>query len=383
MRACVKNTPKPVREAREIAWKRFCTAQPCRMMTRLIAANNFMRIAPREEGHVREVPIGGEQCLLSIVNGYWSQASSCLENVKGLSVIPFSEGYQYAGVLDLPDTEYDCFSLLAHAAYQEGLVLYVPQNTIVKTPLNIIQDITKPLWAVSRLHIVLGKNSSLQISEESSSSQQAILNTLVTVDVGEGSCLSFRHKAHSALTTCFSLRASIKKGSSFDFSQVVSSGSSRHSSVICLDEKARLSLEGLSLLRSHHESLVQTLVKHMGVASSSHQVWKGVVADDGHATHNMTAVLGAHGTESRQQSAFLTLGSRAHVRHEPRFEILHDTVQAAHGATTAMFDEEALFYLKSRGVPYREAKSLCIEGFCRDFLSHMSAQEIAILRNMV
>jgi Fe-S cluster assembly protein SufD len=107
-----------------------------------------------------------------------------------------------------------------------------------------------------------------------------------------------------------------------------------------------------------------------------------VVLDEGYSVHSMTATLRAPDSDSEQQSRFLTLGSKAHVRHEPRFEVLHDTVKASHGATTTMIDEDCLYYLKSRGIPEQEAKYLCIEGFCQDFLSNMSSQALATMRNM-
>ena len=78
---------------------------------------------------------------------------------------------------------------------------------------------------------------------------------------------------------------------------------------------------------------------------------------------------GAIKTDARQNNANLLLSSDAEIDTKPQLEIFNDDVQCAHGATIGQLDEQALFYLRSRGIDEKQAKTLLTFGFARALIN--------------
>ena len=88
---------------------------------------------------------------------------------------------------------------------------------------------------------------------------------------------------------------------------------------------------------------------------------------------------GADGTDARMRHAALLLSDSAEVDAKPELEIYADDVSCAHGNTIGALDEEALFYIASRGVPEAQAKALLMQGFIGEVVErvgHDGAREI-------
>jgi Fe-S cluster assembly protein SufD len=120
-------------------------------------------------------------------------------------------------------------------------------------------------------------------------------------------------------------------------------------------------------------------VDHVAPGCTSDQYFRGVAGGSGKAVFN-TAVRvheGADGTEARQSNANILLSVRAEVDAKPEFEIYADDVIASHGATVGQLDEEAVFYLRSRGLSEEEARQLLISAFCRSVCDRLADRELA------
>ena len=135
-------------------------------------------------------------------------------------------------------------------------------------------------------------------------------------------------------------------------------------------EEADVSLGGLYMPRGdqHHDNPV--LVVHSAPRGTSRQLYKGVVDEDGHGVFNGHIIVrpGALGTDARQTNKNLLLSDDAEVDTRPRLEILTDDVKCAHGAAVGRLDEEALFYLRSRGVPEQSARGILTYAFAREMV---------------
>jgi Fe-S cluster assembly protein SufD len=135
-------------------------------------------------------------------------------------------------------------------------------------------------------------------------------------------------------------------------------------------EGADVSLGGLYMPRSdqHHDNPV--LVVHSAPRCTSRQLYKGVVDEHGHGVFNGHIVVrpGALGTDARQTNKNLLLSDDAEVDTRPRLEILTDDVKCAHGAAVGRLDEDALFYLRSRGVPEQSARGILTYAFAREMV---------------
>jgi Fe-S cluster assembly protein SufD len=146
---------------------------------------------------------------------------------------------------------------------------------------------------------------------------------------------------------------------------------SRKTSVISLEgESSSADLKALSLAGKdrEHETLVS--IEHKGENSSSSQLFKGVVA--GSSSVKSSVNIHAQKSKSHQLSRFLVVDDAAKTSNRPYLNVLADDVEATHGATTGQLESEAIWYLKSRGLSEKEARSLCIQGFCAEIIKLFS-----------
>ena len=90
----------------------------------------------------------------------------------------------------------------------------------------------------------------------------------------------------------------------------------------------------------------------------------------------ITIEAGADGTDARLSNKNLLLSSTAEIDTQPVLVIHADEVQAAHGATVGQLDANALFYLRSRGLPAGEARQLLTVAFCREPLAAISDEAV-------
>ena len=125
-------------------------------------------------------------------------------------------------------------------------------------------------------------------------------------------------------------------------------------------EGAHTTINGLYLPGGdrHHDNPV--LVVHAAPRCTSRQLYKGIAADRGHGVFNGRIVVlpAAPGTDASQTNQNLLLSDHAEIDTRPRLEIFTDDVKCTHGAAVGALDPDALFYLRSRGVPLEQAKTM-------------------------
>jgi Fe-S cluster assembly protein SufD len=124
-----------------------------------------------------------------------------------------------------------------------------------------------------------------------------------------------------------------------------------------------------------HHTLVHHLVPHC----SSEQDYKGVLKGRSRAVFNGKVVVakGAQHTQARQQNKNLLLSTDAEIDTKPQLEIFADDVQCTHGATVGQLDEEALFYLASRGLDRLVGAHYLIRAFAADNLKLIPNRALA------
>lgn len=137
---------------------------------------------------------------------------------------------------------------------------------------------------------------------------------------------------------------------------------------------ADVQLDGLFLPggQQYHDNPV--LVDHAAPGCSSHQLYKGIVSGAGHGVFNGHVIVrpAAVGTSTHQTNKNLLLSDQAEIDTRPRLEIFTDEVSATHGAAVGQLDQDALFYLRSRGIPDQSARDMLVSGFAADVLERFT-----------
>ena len=156
-------------------------------------------------------------------------------------------------------------------------------------------------------------------------------------------------------------------GEKLELNFVVLPGESRdiEVSVDLVGEGAEVNLKGLCLCGADERVNFRILMHHRAPGCVSHQLFNGIAGGSSRVTFDGRIIVApdAQQTEAYQENHNIVLSDNAHVETTPQLEIYADDVKCSHGATTGRLDEDALFYIRTRGVPEAEAKVLQMISF--------------------
>ena len=159
----------------------------------------------------------------------------------------------------------------------------------------------------------------------------------------------------------------VKAGEKLELTFVVLPGESRDIDVAIdiVGEGAEVDLKGLYLCGGDERVNFRILMHHRVGGCVSHQLFNGIAGGSSRVTFDGRIIVApdAQKTEAYQENHNIVLSDQAHVETTPQLEIYADDVKCSHGATTGRLDEDALFYMRTRGVPEAEAKVLQMISF--------------------
>ncbi|HYF54331.1 MAG TPA: Fe-S cluster assembly protein SufD [Salinarimonas sp.] len=142
-------------------------------------------------------------------------------------------------------------------------------------------------------------------------------------------------------------------------------------------EGSNAGIRGSTMIGGTQHADTTLVVDHAAPGCTSRELFKAVV--DGEATGVFQGKIVVHQiaqkTDGRMMSACVLLGDEATMNNKPELEIFADDVQCAHGATCGQLDEDLLFYLRSRGLPLKEAEALLLESFLAEPIGEGVADE--------
>lgn len=272
------------------------------------------------------------------------------------------------------------FTAINTAFSEDGAFIFVPDNTVIETPVHIVNFINgneNKIITQSRNLIIAGKNSQVKIlsSYHSLSTDFTINNVGTEIFAKEDSNIEFyifegEGNEASHINNTFVHQY---KGSSLKANTVTLCGSLVRNElhIDFKDEHCEADLQGIYLpdKEQHVDNFVN--IKHSKPYCISKQLYKGILDNKAKAvfTGKVFVAPGAQKTDASQSNKNLLLSDNAKVYSRPQLEIYADDVKCAHGSTTGQLDREALFYLKSRGIPERRAKIMLMTAFVKDVLN--------------
>ena len=271
------------------------------------------------------------------------------------------------------------FNSLNTAMMNNGLFIYLPKGVCLNEPIYISHRQDKSNQASYLRHlIVLEQESSISIIEDyegeacyfTSAITEASLEAkskLTHYKIMRESNLAY-HVGHIAVNQ--------KENSQFDSHSFNISGKLIRSDIaINLSEPyARCLMNGVYLTNDNQHIDHHTVVRHEAPDCTSEQDYKGILQGDSKAVFNGRIVVekGANHTVAKQQNKNLLLSSNTEIDTKPQLEIFADDVICTHGATVGQLDEEALFYLATRGIGYEQACQYLVNAFITANLCYIS-----------
>ena len=141
---------------------------------------------------------------------------------------------------------------------------------------------------------------------------------------------------------------------------------------------AEAELSGMAILSGTQRVDTQTLVLHHVPHCTSRQTFKFLVSDTARGSFNglIKVEPGAHHTEAYQTNRNMLASQGARMETQPQLEIYCDDVKCSHGAATGQLDEQALFYMRSRGIGLEEARSMLMNAFMADVIEKIQLEPL-------
>lgn len=274
----------------------------------------------------------------------------------------------------------DAFSTLNLAFLQDAVHLQVNANAVLDAPIHLIfmgQASRTPICSHPRVSITAGKGSSCTVIQThiGQGDAPAWINAVVHTDVQANASVRHYviHRGGENLHYVGNMRADVARDGAYRSHTFWFGGQlARNDLSISLNAPgAETDLFGLYLGGGNEHLDNHTVVEHRAPHCRSNELYKGVLAGAAKAVFNGRIVVhkDAQKTESQQANRNMLLSERATINTKPELEIYADDVTCAHGTTVGQMDEDALFYLRSRGVGVENAKVILTHAFCLELLN--------------
>ncbi|MDQ3170450.1 MAG: Fe-S cluster assembly protein SufD [Acidobacteriota bacterium] len=274
------------------------------------------------------------------------------------------------------------FASLNTGLFEDGVLVHVPANVIVERPIHIhiaSDAASHPTVSHPRIVISAGDNSQVSVIESygGPEGQKYFTNAVTEVLVGAGAIVHHvkvqresKKAFHVAGTFARLGRGSVFSSNSISFG----GGLVRNDISAVMDgEGAEATLNGLYL--SDGDRLVDnhTVIDHAVAHCPSHELYKGVLGGRARAVFNGKIFVreDAQKTNAKQTNKALLLSDDAQINTKPQLEIFADDVKCTHGAAIGQLDEDAMFYLRARGIGLTEARHLLIRAFAGEVLDQV------------
>lgn len=270
---------------------------------------------------------------------------------------------------------------------KEGAYIYIPKHKEVEKPIEIINLSTGSEAATllqPRNLIVVGENSHVQIIERHQSlSDNAVFTNSVTEIFAEERAYVDYYKIQndresaSLIDSTYvdQLRGSVCSVHTFSFGgNLIRNNLNFYQRGPGCDSI----LNGVTILENKQHVDHNTLVHHMAPNCESHQDYKGIFDDRSTGVFNGKVYVekDAQKLDAFQQNNNILISDQATINAKPQLEIFADDVKCSHGCTIGQLDEEALFYMRSRGIGQKEARALLMYAFANNVLESVKIPEL-------
>ena len=283
--------------------------------------------------------------------------------------------------------EKDGLSSLNTAFSQEGAFIRIPKNKVVNKPIQIVHFSTgneSALMLQPRNLIVVDENSHVQIIErhQSLTDNPVLTNSVTEIFANKRAIVDYYKIQNDNLNASLIDNTFVEqKQESFASVHTFSFGGKltrNNLNYYQNGERIDSTLKGVTIIGEKQHVDHNTLVHHIEPNCESHQDYKGIFDENSTGVFNGKVIVEkeAQKTNAFQSNNNILVSDKATINTKPQLEIFADDVKCSHGCTIGQLDESALFYMRSRGIPEKEAKGLLMFAFSNNVLSSVKIPEL-------
>lgn len=334
------------------------------------------------------------------LNGVFHPELSIVPDMKGVTMCSLKEAFnshtsfleQHFGKLINYNEEH--FAALNTAFVNDGAFIHVQKNVTVNEPIYIQYFFTasdENAFTQTRNLVVLEEGASIQIAEDFRNASNIMVqyNHVSEVYVGKNAALDMvklQLEVSNAIGI-HTIESQVQRDGRFSAATVTfsSPNTGTGKAVIrnnltarLVGENAHADLNGLYFGKENAHIDNHILVDHVAPNCTSNQLYKGVLNGESTGVFNGKIFVkpDAQKTNAFQSSKALLLSNEASINSKPQLEIFADDVKCSHGAAIGQLDENALFYLRARGISKPEATQILTYAFAHEVIDHVHSKPI-------
>jgi Fe-S cluster assembly protein SufD len=277
------------------------------------------------------------------------------------------------------------FTALNTALWQDGAFIFVPKDTKVEAPIQLLFVASAAGNAsFPRVLVVVERGAEAVLIESyvRADETQYLTNAVVEIVLADEARLKHyrvQRESHAAFHVG-TTQISLQRASFYDSTNInLGASLSRHDVGVSFNQQgAECFVDGLYMVGDTQHTDTHSTIEHRVPRCVSHQTYKGVLSGKSRAVFNGKVFVheGASGTDGYQQNKNLLLSNDARVDTKPQLEIFNDDVKCSHGATVGQLEDEELFYLLTRGLNETLARNLLTYGFAEEIINKIEIESI-------
>jgi Fe-S cluster assembly protein SufD len=286
----------------------------------------------------------------------------------------------------IAQTEADAMVALNTAFAKDGFFLYIPKNVIVEKPIQIINILKsqRDTFSTQRNLVIVEPGASLQliICDHTMNLNQYLSNSVTEIFVAENANMDYYtvQNQHNKSTSINSVFIQQEKNSNVTTHTVSLHGGliRNNLKIIINGENAQANMFGMAFLDREQHIDNATQVIHAKPHCQSNQIYKYVLDDKstGAFSGRIHVARDAQKTNAFQRNNNLLLTDFATMQTKPQLVIDADDVKCSHGATVGQIDEEALFYLRARGIDEDKARMMMMNAFAHEVVQEIKVEAL-------
>ena len=278
----------------------------------------------------------------------------------------------------LADTSTDAVTAFNTMFAQDGLLIYVPRGVVMEKPIQLVNMLRADVnFMVNRRVLIIledGAQLRLLACDHAMDDVNFLATQVMEVYVGDNAMLDLYELEENSLNTVRISNLYVKQGANSNVllnGMTLTNGTTRNGVHVTLaGEGAELDLCGMVIADKNQHVDNHTVIDHAVPRCNSRELFKYVLDDEATGAFSGLVLVrpDAQHTSSQQTNRNLCATRRARMYTQPQLEIYADDVKCSHGATVGQLDERALFYMRQRGIPEKEARLLLMFAFVNEVI---------------
>lgn len=356
-------------------------------------ATNYLPVKKSSVEYLREVvdacrlKRAGEKMLV-LVNGYYAPELSDVVIAPGVTVLSMNDAKKAHGDVINKSLEIDVekypFASVNAQQYNDGIFIHVADKCHVEAPIHVLSlgAGAEPFYSQVRNIVAVGNESKIELFYEyiSDTVIPYVMNDVDVIRLGKNAHIELNKVQHESVKAKHLSHTFIsqQQNSSSRYNSFALGGDFYRDDIVAdlLEPGAECRAGGFYQLNNDNQYVDNHVdINHKNEHTNSEMHYKGVLDKKSTAVFNgrLHVEKGAQKIVAYQENHNILLAKAAEVYSKPELEIYADDVKCKHGATIGQINQDALFYMRSRGIGKVAARNMLLQGFAQDSLLKVSS----------